>query len=132
MIDIETHVYDSVASRLRDEYDNIFVAGEYVSTPSSFPAVTITESDNVMLKQYLDSSGEKYVAVMYELNIYSNRVSGKKAEAKAIMAIADSEMLKMGFTRLVKTPISDEENATLYRIVARYTAVTDGNIIYRR
>lgn len=132
MIDIETHVYDSVASRLRDEYDNIFVAGEYVSTPSSFPAVTITESDNVMLKQYLDSSGEKYVAVMYELNIYSNRVSGKKAEAKAIMAIADSEMLRMGFTRLVKTPISDEENATLYRIVARYTAVTDGNIIYRR
>ena len=66
------------------------------------------------------------------MNAYSNKATTKKSECKAIIAAVDEIMIGLGFTRNTKTPINLDE-ATKYRIFARYTAVVSKNkTIYRR
>lgn len=136
MIDIENTVFATVANALRTEYgaSNIFVSGEYTETPSKFPAVTLTESSNTAIaNRRTAQSIENGAAVLYEVNVYSNKTKGKKSEAKEIMALIDEQMASMGFTRTFLNPIPNVIDATIYRIVARYTAAVlpEGNGIYR-
>jgi hypothetical protein len=68
-----------------------------------------------------------------ELNVYSNKNKGKKAECKAIAALIDSELARLGFTRTMLNPIPNMDSATIYRMIGRYTAkVSKENVIYRR
>ena len=108
------------------------MTGEYVRAPSDFPHISIVESDNYTSTENQDSSAsEKYSAVMYTVSVYSNKTPGKKTEAKTIMNYIDAMMYKMNFTRISLTPVQNQENATIYRIVARYRAKTDGTNIFR-
>lgn len=132
MIDIENRVYTPIAQAVRAEFSGASVTGEYVRAPSRFPHVSITESDNYMTTQHLDSAdAEKYATVMYEVNVYSNKASGKKSEARAIIALIDQMMYARNFTRIAMTPVPNLEDATIYRLTARYRAETDGTNIYR-
>ena len=135
MINIESEVFNTVATALRSEFTGIFVSGESVAAPSSFPAVTLVEQDNSTYQRSLDSSGsEKHAVVMYEANAYSNLGSGKKKQTRAIMAIIDDEMQGMGFVRTGSSP-AEVPNAdkTIYRMVARYRAtISTDKTIYRR
>ena len=134
MIDIENEIFNSVATKLRSEYEGIFVSGEYVPSPTSFPAVSIEEKDNYTYARGIDSSGEKFVSVMYEVNVYSNLTVGKKAQAKEIMSKIDNEMLTIGFIRASNQPMEmPNQETNIYRLVARYRAVVskDKQIIRR-
>lgn len=134
MIDIESEVFTDIATVVRAEYPKIYMTGEYVSTPSSFPCVSLLETDNAVYRNGRDSSNiENFVQVMYEVNVYSNKTSGKKSECKAILALIDEEMETLGFTRTLINHIPNEDDATIYRMVARYRAiVSKDNVIYRR
>ena len=134
MIDVENEIYDRVADKLRATFNGIGIAGEYVQSPSQFPFVSIVEADNTPLQRTQTSdSGENHATVMYEINVYSNKAKGKKAECKAIVAVVDSEMMTMGFTRMMLNPIQNMNDATVYRILGRYRAVVSKtNVIYRR
>jgi len=136
VVDIENVVFATVATALRNEYGvaNIFVAGEYTETPSKFPAVTLTESSNTVITNRRTAQQiENGAAVLYEVNVYSNKTKGKKSEAKEIMALIDAEMSNMGFTRTFLNPIPNVVDATIYRIVARYTAAVlpEGDNLFR-
>ena len=134
MIDIENAVFNTVATRVRESYPNIFITGEYVRSPSSFPAVSLVEMDNSIRAETVDSgSVENHVNVMYEVNVYSNQTVGKKSECKAIMALIDEILRDMGFSRSTLTPGPNEDDSTIYRMVGRYrAAVSNDNKIYRR
>ena len=134
MIDIENQVFDRVASRVREQFPNIFMTGEYVNAPSSFPAVSLVEMDNAIRENTIDSgSSENHVNVMYEANVYSNKATGKKSECKTILALLDNEMTAMGFVRSTLTPVPNEYDSTIYRMVARYrAAVSTNHKIFRR
>ena len=134
MIDIENEVFDRVATRVREQFPDIFMVGEYVSSPSSFPAASLMEMDNSVREITIDSgSNENHANVMYEANVYSNKTTGKKSECKAIMALIDEEMLAMGFVRVTLTPVPNEYDSTIYRMVGRYrAAVSADHRIYRR
>lgn len=134
MIDIESQVFDRVATRVREQFPDIFMTGEYVSSPPSFPAASLVEMDNSIREDTIDSgSNENHVNVMYEANVYSNKTTGKKSECKAIMALLDNEMTAMGFARVSITPVPNEYDSTIYRMVARYkAAVSTDHKIYRR
>jgi hypothetical protein len=135
VINVENEVFSTVATALRNEFSGIFVSGEYVPAPPSFPAVTLVEDDNSTYTRTLDSSGqENHAQIMYTVNVYSNKSSGKKSECKSIMAIIDDEMQGMGFVRIGSSP-AEVPNAdkTIYRMVARYRAtISKDKIIYRR
>ena len=134
MIDIENEIFQRLATIVRNKYPKIFMTGEYVKAPPSFPCISIIEMDNQVLRSTRDSSNiENHVQVLYEVNVYSNKTSGKKSECKVILAIIDSEMGELGFTRTMMNPIPNEENATIYRVVARYRAIiSKDKTIYRR
>lgn len=135
MINIETEVFSTVATALRAQFSGIFVAGEAVAAPSTFPAVTLVEEDNSTYQRSLDSSGqENHAQLMYSCNVYSNKSAGKKAECKAILAVIDTEMFGMGFVRVGSSPMEvPNANGAIYRMVARYRAtISKDKTIYRR
>ena len=134
MIDVENEVFNTVATVVRAEYPDIYIVGEYVKTPPKFPCVSLVEMDNQSYQRTEDSgSSENHVSVMYEVNIYSNKTIGKKTECKTIAALIDEQMLALGFARTMIQPIPNLDDATIYRMVGRYSAVISKNkVIYRR
>ena len=133
MIDVESKIYTPIATALRTAHSGVTVSGEYVRTPSEFPFVSIIEEDNFTTLTHRDTADdEKFATVMYEVNVYSNKGAKKKSECKAIMKTIDEMMYRMNFTRISLAPIPNLENASIYRMTARYRAETDGTNIYRR
>lgn len=133
MIDIENEVYTRIAEMLRVKFFNINMASEYVKSPSRFPHVSVTQSDSYPITEREDSSiKENMVQVMFEVNVYSNKAKGKKTECKKIASAISDLLTSMNFRRLSMTPVPNMENATIYRITARYRVATDGKFFYRR
>lgn len=133
MIDIESIVFQSISQPLRDSNYEVSVIGETIKTPSKFPCVTLVERDNSVHLQSQDENIENHAKLMYEVNVYSNKITGRKTEVRTIMAIVDKAFSDIGFTRLFMQPIDNLEDSTIYRITARYSAVADNhNNIYRR
>lgn len=134
MIDIESEVFNIVSKATRAKYQKIYMTGEYVKSPPSFPCVSLIETDNQIYRNTRDSGTiENHAQVLYEVNVYSNKTSGKKAECKAIIAFIDTQMEALGFTRTLMNPVPNEEDATIYRMIARYRAIVSKNkTIYRR
>lgn len=134
MIDIENEVFTQIATKLREEFDGISVYGEYTKAPAKFPAVSIEEKANTVYQRTQDSGNiENHASLMYEVNVYSNKKTGKKSECKDIFSVIDDEFSAMGFTRILKDTIPNLEDATIYRMIGRYTAiVSKENEIFRR
>lgn len=128
MIDIESDVYAAVSAALKAEFPGIWTSGEDADLPARFPAVTIVEQDNAVKQSMRTLTIENAVDVMYEVNVYSNMVGYRKSEAKEIMAVVDREMSQLGLTRTMKNPVSNLQDATIYRIVARYKAAVDKDL----
>lgn len=128
MIDIESIVFNSVATKLRNAFQGITVKGEFQRFPEKFPFVTIEEKSNSVVRSMRTTDIENMVSVMYEINVYSNKEGSKKSEAKKIMAFADNCMAELGFTRTFMNPIPNLEDATIYRITARYEADIDQTV----
>lgn len=134
MIDVENEIFDKVSKVVKATYPSVYMVGEYVKTPSKFPCVSFMEMDNLSYQRTEDSgSSENHVSVMYEINIYSNKSVGKKTECKAIASLIDEQMLKLGFGRTMLQPIANLDDATIYRLVGRYTAIiSKDKKIFRR
>lgn len=137
MVDIENELFSIIADALHEKYpdpdedtNGIFVTGEYVKTPSSFPAVSVVEMDNTT--EDWDSSGETHARVMYEVNVYSNLRNGKKSQCKAIAKIIDHIFTSYNFARMMLQPVPNMNDSTIYRMVGRYRAKVGNNkVIYR-
>ena len=134
MINVENAIFNRVATKVREVYPDIFITGEYVKSPPSFPAASLVEMDNSTHVESIDSgSNENHANVMYEVNVYSNKANGKKTECRDILALIDEEMLAMGFSRSTLTPVPNEYDSTIYRMVGRYRAtVSSDHTIFRR
>ena len=129
MIDLENDIFDYAAKALRAAHTGIDVAAEYVEMPAKFPHVSIVEADKRILERMRTNNIENAVAVMYEVNVYSNKASGKKSEAKAIANTLDDVLSGIGFTRTFREQVPNLRDATIYRIVCRYEAVIDKNFV---
>ena len=134
MIDVLNEVFTAVASPVREAHPGVMVTGEYTRQPSKFPALTLDEIQNVVVDQLEDSSDqETFSALTYRLQVFSNKSSGKKAEARAIFATADNVMRRLGFRRVTYTTTPEIYDSTVYSISATYEAVADVNgTVYKR
>ncbi len=134
MIDRCNEIFSTVASHVRADHPGTSVTGEYTRKPSSFPAVTLDEIENVTVGSLVDSSDEeRFSGVTYRLQVFSNLTSGKKAEARAIFATADKVMLGLGFRRITYTTTPEIYDSTIYSIQATYEAiVSKDGVIYKR
>ena len=134
MIDYENDIFNAVATVVREKHPDIYMVGEYVKIPPKFPCTSLVEMDNQSYQRTEDSgSSENHVSVMYEVNIYSNKKVGKKSECKEIAAFIDEQMLALGFARTMLQPIPNLDDATIYRMVGRYSAIiSKDKEIFRR
>lgn len=134
MIDIESTVFDIIAQKIRSIYQDAYVVGEYVKTPPRFPSVSIVEIDNGSYeKTQTSGSLENHADLVYEVNIYSNKTSGKKSECKAIASLIDNEFAALGFSRVMLQPIPNIDDATIYRMTGRYEGVVSKDqYVFRR
>lgn len=134
MIDIENEIYSEIADAVSAQMPSASLSGEYVKAPPKFPHASIMEMDNsVLMRTRTGSSNENHAAVMYEVNVYSNKKNGKKAECRKLFGIIDRRMTQMGFTRTMMNTVPDLYDATIYRLVGRYQAVVSCNhTIYRK
>lgn len=134
MINVENEIFDTIARAVRKAYPSVFISGEYIRTPSKFPFVSIIEMSNTAYDRTQSSAGlENHTSLMYEVNVYSNKTSGKKSECKAIATLIDNEFATLGFSRTMLQPIPNMDDATIYRMTGRYTAViSKDKKLYRR
>ena len=134
MLDYSNEVFTNVARVVRDAHTGTTVIGENTRQPSKLPAVTIDEIENVVVDNLEDSSNvENFAGVTYKVQTFSNKTSGKKAEARAIFATADAEMRRMGFRRKTYTTTPEIYESTIYQISATYEAVVSAaGYVYKR
>lgn len=126
-------IFDPIATALREQFDGIYVTGEYVDAPPQFPAVSIIEADNYLDFEKMSSKvDEEYSIVMYEVEVFTNLRSGKQKQAREILEFIDAILYDLNFTRLSAMPVPNMANTSIYRLVARYRAETDGTTLYRR
>lgn len=134
MIDIENEVYDTVAKALKTAFTGIFVTGELIAAPPTFPAAALAEMDDSVYERTMDSSGtENHARKMFQAESYSNLSSGAKAQCKAIMSVTDTQMATLGFVRVGCGPVAlPNADATKYRMVARYRATVSKELVMYR
>ena len=137
MTNIENDVFTAVATAARAEFPGLYMVGEYLPIPASFPAVMLYEADNYVVEAGSTTRIDDFVRVMYSVSVFSNKTSGKKSEAKAIADFIDEQMRLLGFTRTMRMQVPNLADATIYRLESRYEAVvgdgaTDGTyMIYQ-
>lgn len=134
MIDVSSEVFSNVALAVRVAHSGTVITGEFMRSPSTFPCVTLDETQNVMIDRLMDSGRtEDFAGVTYRLQVFSNRQGGKKAEARAIFATADEAMRVMGFRRVTYTTTPEIYDSTIYCITATYEAiVSKAGGVYKR
>lgn len=134
MIDYLNEIFTSVATKVREEHPGVTITGEYTRQPSKFPTVTLDEIENVTVDSLEDSSSdETFSGLTYRLQVFSNKQSGKKAEARDIFASADRVLRGLGFRRMTYSTTPEIYESTIYSITATYEAIADVNgTIYKR
>ena len=122
MVDIENEVYTKVLTAVRADssFSNITASQVVSYDPAVFPCFYLEETDNYS------------VTATYEVNIYSKKKNGSKAECKKIAQIIDSKFNELGFTRVTKQYFNLPD-ASGCRLFLRYTAIVGADkTIYRR
>jgi hypothetical protein len=134
MLDFLNEIFTAVATAVRTAHSGVTVTGEYTRKPSKLPAVTLDETENVAVAELEDSSQEEnFSALTYRMQVFSNKTSGKKAEARAIFATADQVMRNLGFRRVTYTTTPEIYESTIYSITATYEAVISADgVTYKR
>lgn len=138
MIDKENEVITRVAEALGDGVD---IDSVYINLPNTFPHVNIYQADSYPV--YDDGSlKEKYVHMMFEVNIFSNDQHGRKSECKRLAAIVSDTMRRMNFRRTAMTPVrnstqttvygTDVHDETVYKLTLRFEGVASETHFYRR
>ena len=130
MIDYSNEIFTAVATDLRSTYEGIKVVGEYVSSPTLFPTVTIDEISNVPTN--LDSAElPKYAEVQYRVQIFCNG-SGKRAKAREIYGNVAQRLTLLGLVAMTYTTTPAIYNSEIYCITGTFRGVIDRDgVIYR-
>ena len=130
MIDKSNEIFNAVATDLRSLYPGIKVVGEYVSTPTVFPTVTLDEIQNI--PTHLDSATQpKYASVVYRVQVFCNG-TGKRAKAREIYGAVASRLSSMGLVGVTYTTTPAIYNSEVYCITGTFRGVFDRDgVIYR-
>ena len=124
MIDYENQIFNIIYQAVAAYDSNIYVTKEKSVAPPSFPAVYVEETDSYNPAEYQWISSFKEVAVreVTTVEVYSNKPSGKRKEAKTILAVVDDALRNNGFRRTTKNylDLTDNNNSAIIRLLARY------------
>lgn len=134
MIDCEADIYTAVREAMLEAHPDTYMTSDYERQPAKFPCAILYESDNSVYRSSQDSGSlENHAEVYFTAEVYTNKRSSRRTEARGIMQTIDDTMQRIGFTRMSMLPVLNYADATIYRLVARYRAIVgrDG-LVYTR
>lgn len=121
MIDIENLVYTNIRNAVVAFQPSVSVSGTYTDVPSSFPHVSIEETDSFVPTETMSTSDREFAAnLTYTVNIYTNTATAK-SDAKALAAVVNDAFADMGFARSMKQEMPNIDR-TIYRLIMRFQA----------
>lgn len=122
MIDKENEVFMAVATKLREQFDTIYVIGKQLSTePPTFPAVSIIQENNIVNKRYSTfDEMENVVTLSLYIEIYSNDEEYKEEICKEVSVVIDDVLKTFEYYRTLNQPMVNADD-TIARRVMRYT-----------
>lgn len=129
MIDVEIDVFDRVYQAVSPLLPYGGFKSMYVPAPPVFPFATLYETDNQTLNSHRSTADhEEYAIVTYDADVYAE----DKQTCRTVMNALDTEMIKLGFTRVSMGFIPNLADSSLFRYTARFRAAADSNkTIYR-
>lgn len=131
MIDKFNELYTNIATAVRTAHTGAFVTGERIPAPEKFPCVAIIEADRYEDQMSVDNSlTEKLVVMMLEVNIFSNKQTGKRSECVGILSTVTDTFKSKNGRMLSKVEGYFDQKCTIYMIQARFRLATDGTHWY--
>lgn len=132
MIDFSNEIFTEIFNKVKEAHgEKVKVIGEYVKVPDKFPCVTVDETHNVPYE--VDSGVEKYSAITYRVQVFSNKNAGKRAEAREIYKTVSDTMFDMNLISKTYRATPDVYNGNIYEIQGTFEGAIDRNgVIYRR
>lgn len=126
-------ITNEVLTAIHNSLTNCTVEATYPNTIPTFPVVTVSEFENNVDLETIDSSGEKYNLQSIEINIFSNSTN-YLTEVRAIRKSIDDIM--SGTYRMSRGYSGETPNFadnSIYKYTLRYSYRIDANKkIYRR
>ena len=131
MIDKENEIYTRIRNAVLAKFENANISSRYIPMPASFPHVSCVQIDSFEPAELIDSSeSQKYVSIAYQIDVYSNNKTKSKSECKDIIAVIDDTLRRMNFHRETLVPVQNINDASIYRITARYKVIADESNFY--
>jgi len=123
MIDIANVVLRIAKDAVISTYSDCEFTSDNPESISHFPTVSVVEIDNSTYIPSLDNTYEEnHTSVAFDICVYTNKTAGKKSQAKAIMNLIDTAMIKAGFIRYTVQELPNIDRS-IYRLGGRYKAV---------
>ena len=133
MVDKENEVFTNVRAAVLTEYPDAKIDSSYQAVPAGFPHISFYARDVYTPQGALSSALQPaYVSMMFEANVYSNKTSGKKEEAKKIMRIIADAMAEMNMRMISNTPVANLNDSSIYRMTARFEGNADSDNFYTK
>jgi len=132
MINNANEIFTRLTTALQSEDSSVKTSSVYTNSPTSYPFVSIEVIGNGVYEMGIDSGDiENFANIDYEINVIATGDT-KMSKAYKLLGVADNFMKSIGFTRIILTPMQDQ-NETKYRLLARYEAVVGKDLkVYRR
>ena len=125
MVDYMPEVFDTLYNVVTEEYPEADLASEYVNQPSAFPHVQIWKESDTTPRNGMNLSGDEcFSNVAVHIEIFDNGTDGLgKENVEKILSLIDPAMRLMGFRRTYCSPVPNFRDASVYRVVARYSKI---------
>lgn len=132
---IMKEIYTDVSNTILGTYPTCFVTNSFVYAPDVFPTAAIVMSGDGTTAGTRDSSHvDKFNDITATVDVWTNKIDGKKTEAEAIMGLISDKFFSLNFNLVSCKPNSNNANAQNYRITATFVATVgnDGKLYSRR
>ena len=135
MFEIQKEIFTDIANAIFSNRSDCNITNSFVYMPEAFPTVSIVLSGDGTTPNTRDSSHiEKFRDITLTVDVFSNKVEGKKTEAESLMQIVIDKAYSLNFNMVSCIPNSNTANASIYRLTATFTATVghDGSLYSRR
>lgn len=135
MFNIQKEIFTDIANRVLATSPECNITNSFVYMPEVFPTVSIVLSGDGTTPNTRDSSHiEKFRDITLTVDVFSNKVEGKKTEAESLMQVIQDRAYALNFNMVSCIPNSNTANASIYKITATFTATVghDGSLYSRR
>lgn len=133
-MDVESYVFDTVSKAAKKKFSTLKTASWNSATEPEFPFAMIQQTDDYDVQSTLNSThANEARRVTFEVNVYSDKANGRKAEAKSISAYIAQVFKSLGFVETAGgSPIdlTDEQNRHLARYMSRFEASVQNDEIF--